>query len=100
MKKYYKERFEAQRRVARKLASTMEVNEILERLRQEARIMVPTAMEACILVLDPDARKYTRPLQCALYNRPVNCLSCKRSRSAVQKALKRKGGRYSNRRGH
>ncbi len=70
----------------------MEVNEILERLRQEARIMVPTAMEACILVLDPDARKYTRPLQCALYNRPVNCLSCKRSRSAVQKALKRKKG--------
>jgi class 3 adenylate cyclase len=92
MKKYYKERFEAQRRVARKLASTMEVNEILERLRQEARIMVPTAMEACILVLDPDARKYTRPLQCALYNRPVNCLSCKRSRSAVQKALTLKKG--------
>ena len=48
MEKYYKERFEAQRRVGRKLASTMEVNKILERLREEARKVVPTSMEACI----------------------------------------------------
>ncbi len=92
MNKYYKERFEGQRRVARKLATTMEVNEILERLREEARYMVPTAMEACILVLDPDAQKYTRPLQCALYDRPVNCISCKRKRPAIQKALARRRG--------
>lgn len=92
MGKYYKERFEAQRRLAKKLAATMEVNDILEKLREEARNMVPTAMEACILLLDPDAQKYTRPLQCALYDTPVNCLSCKKSRAAVQKALaKRKG---------
>jgi len=92
MNQYYKERFEAQRRVAKKLASTMEVNEILERLREEARNMVPIAMEACILMLDPDAQKYTRPLQCALYDRPVNCISCKRKRPAIQKALARKKG--------
>jgi len=92
MKKYYKERFEAQRRVARKLASTMEVNKILERLREEARNMVPTAIEACILMLDPDAHKYTRPLQCALYDKPVNCISCKRKRPAIQKAVTRKKG--------
>ncbi len=92
MNQYYKERFEAQRRVAKKLASTMEVNEILERLREEARNMVPVAMEACILMLDPDAQKYTRPLQCALYDRPVNCISCKRKRPAIQKALARKMG--------
>jgi len=92
MDKYYKERFEAQRRVARKLASTMEVNEILERLREEARSMVPTAMEACILMLDPDAQKYTRPLQCALYDSPVNCISCKRKRPAIQKALDHRRG--------
>ena len=90
--KYYKERFEAQRRIARRLASTMEVNEILEKLREEARVLVPIAMEACILLLDPDAVKYTRPLQCALYGRPVNCLSCKRNRAAVQKAMNRKKG--------
>jgi len=92
MNNYYKERFEAQRRVARRLASTMEVNKILEMLREEARRMVPIAMEACILMLDPDAQKYTRPLQCALYDRPVNCISCKRKRPAIQKALARKKG--------
>jgi class 3 adenylate cyclase len=92
MNKYYKERFEAQRRVAKKLASTMELNEILELLREEARNMVPIAMETCILMLDPDAQKYTRPLQCALYDRPVNCISCKRKRPAIQKALARKKG--------
>ncbi|MBW1781177.1 MAG: GAF domain-containing protein [Deltaproteobacteria bacterium] len=92
MNKYFKERFEAQRRVAKKLASTMEVNEILERLREEARNMVPIAMEACILMLDPEAQKYTRPLQCALYDRPINCISCKRKRPAIQKALTQKKG--------
>ena len=92
MKKYYKERFESLRRVNRTLASTMEVNQILEKLREEIRSLVPSAMEACILLLDPDAPKYTRPLQCALYDRPVNCLSCKRNRAAVKKALARNKG--------
>ena len=92
MKKYYKERFEAQRRLTRKLAATIEVNKILETLRKEARDIVPIAMEACILLPDPDAQKYTHPLQCALYDRPVNCLSCKRNRPAIQKALNRKKG--------
>ena len=92
MKKYYRERFETLRRVARKLATTMEVNQILEKLREEIRNLIPSAMEVCILMLDPDAPKYTRPLQCALYDSPVNCLSCKRSRAAVQKALTRRKG--------
>ncbi len=89
MRKYYKERFEAQRRIAKRLASTMEVNEILQILRKEARRLVPRAMEVCILLLDKDAPRYTRPLQCALHDRPVNCLSCKRGRAAVQKALRK-----------
>jgi class 3 adenylate cyclase len=92
MNQYYRERFEAQRRVSKTLASTMEVNEILERLREETRNMIPVAMEACILMLDPDAQKYTRPLQCALYDTPVNCISCKRRRPAIQKAIARKKG--------
>jgi class 3 adenylate cyclase len=90
MEKYYKERFEAQRRLARNMASSLEVNEILEKMRGEIRALIPKAMEACILLLDSEARKYTRPLQCALYDRPVNCLSCKRNRAAVQKAISRK----------
>jgi len=92
MEKYYRERLEAQQRIARKLAYTLEVNEILEMLREEILNLVPSAMEVCILLLDPDARNYTRPLQCALYGRPVNCLSCKRNRAAVLKALERKKG--------
>ena len=92
MKRYYKERYELQRRISKKLASTMKVNEILEKLRDEVRNMVPTAMEACILLLDPDADKYTFPLQCSLYDRPINCQSCKRDRTAVQKALTQRKG--------
>ncbi len=92
MKHYYKERFELLRRVSKAVAAASEVNEILERLREEARNAVPMAMEACALLLDPEAPKYTRPLQCALYARPVNCLSCKRNRKAVQKALKARKG--------
>ncbi len=92
MKKYYKDRFEAQRRLTKKLASTVEVNEILETLRSEARNLIPSSMETCIILLDPDAQKYTRPLQCALYDRPVNCLSCKKTRPAIQKALSARKG--------
>jgi len=92
MQRYYRERFEAQRDLARKLASTMEVNEILEKLREEARRLVPSAREACLLLLDPEAGKYTRPLQCALHERPVNCLACKRDRTAVRQALARRKG--------
>jgi class 3 adenylate cyclase/putative methionine-R-sulfoxide reductase with GAF domain len=92
MKKYYKERFEAQRRLAQKIAPFNAVSDILEKMREEARNLVPSAMEACILLLDPEAQKYTRPLQCALYERPVNCLLCKRSRAAIQKALDKKKG--------
>ena len=83
MKKYYRERFETQRRVSKNLASTMEVNKILEKLREEARKIVTTSMEACILMLDPDAQKYTRPLQCVLYDKLINFISCKRKRMVI-----------------
>ena len=92
MEKYYKERFEAQRRLAEKIAPFMEVNDILETMREEIRVIIPAAMEACILLLDPDAKQYTRPLQCALYDRPVNCLACKRNRSAIRKAINQRKG--------
>ncbi len=90
MKKYYKERFEAQRRLIKKTSVLVEVNEIIEKVREELRTVIPNAMEVCILVLDPQADQYTRPLQCALYEEPVNCQSCKRDRPAVQKAVNKK----------
>jgi len=90
MENYYKERFEAQRRLAKKVAPYMEANEILEKMRSELRAIIPQAMEACILLLDPEAGKYTRPLQCALHDRPVNCLQCKRHRPAIRQAVSRR----------
>ncbi len=90
MEKYYKERFEAQRRLAKKVAPIMEANEILEKMRSELKEIIPIALETCILLTDPEAAKYTRPLQCALHDKPVNCLQCKRHRPAVQKAITRR----------
>ena len=90
MEKYYEERFKAQRRLAEKIAPLMEINDILEKIRDELRETISSAMEARILLLDPDAKKYTRPLQCILYDRPVNCLSCKRSRPVIQKAMEKR----------
>jgi class 3 adenylate cyclase len=90
MENYYKERFEAQRRLDEKIAPLIEINDILEKMRDDLRETIPSAMEVRILLLDPDARKYTRPLQCILYDRPVNCLSCKKSRPIIQKALKKR----------
>ena len=55
MKKYYKERFEAQKRLMGKIAPFMEVNDILEKMRAELREIIPIGMETCILLLDPDA---------------------------------------------
>lgn len=90
MEKYYEERFKAQRRLAEKIAPLMEINDILEKIRDELRETISSAMEARILLLDPDAKKYTRPLQCVLYDRPVNCISCKRSRPVIQKAMEKR----------
>ncbi len=90
MARYYKERFQAQRNLIRKTAPLMEVNEIMETVREELRFAIPNAMEVCILLLDPDADKYTTPLQCALYEKPVSCQSCKRNRPAVKKAILKK----------
>ena len=90
MDRYYKERFHAQQNLIRKTAPLMEVNEIIEKVREELRKIIPNAMEVCILLLDPEAGNYTSPLQCALYEQPVNCQSCKRNRPAVQKAIQKK----------
>jgi len=90
MDKYYKDRFHAQKNLMHKIADLMEANKIIEAVREELRSIIPTSMEVCILLLDPDADKYTSPLQCALYDIPVNCQSCKRDRPAVQKAILQK----------
>jgi hypothetical protein len=44
MEKYYRERFEAHRRIAKKISSSLEVNEILEALREETRTLIASAL--------------------------------------------------------
>ena len=90
MEQYYRERFEARSRLDERIVPLVKINQILQEMRDELREAIPSAMETRILLLDPDAKKYTRPLQCILYDRPVNCLSCKRSRPVIQKALEKR----------
>ena len=90
MERYYKERFEARSRLDEKIVPLVKINQILQKMRDELRAQIPSAMETRILLMDPDAKKYTRPLQCILYDRPVNCLSCKRSRPVIKKALEKR----------
>jgi len=90
MERYYKMRLKAQKRLIQKAASLAEISDIIEMVRDELRRLIPNAMEVCILLLDSDAQAYTRPLQCALHDLPVDCQSCKRDRPAVQKAIEQK----------
>ena len=90
MDHYYKERFHVQQDLIKKIAPLTEAGEIIEAVKEQLGSLIPNAMEVCVLLLDPDAAEYTSPLQCALYDRPVSCQSCKRDRPAVQQAIVRK----------
>ncbi len=83
----YKERFENVFRVAQKLTSSLNISQVLEMIRDEARATLPQLQEVCLLVIDPEARYYTRPLHCAVEKQRINCQLCKRGRGAVSTAL-------------
>lgn len=57
----YKKRFENLSRVANKVTSSLNIGDILEIIRDEAKVSIPGTKEACLLLLDPDAAHYTRP---------------------------------------
>lgn len=83
----YKERFENLIRVVQKVTSSLDPGDILEVIRDEAKVTVPQAKEACLLLFDPQAGRYTRPLHCSLRKENVNCQLCKRGRQTIEKAL-------------
>jgi class 3 adenylate cyclase len=85
----YKDRFENLFRVARKVTSSLNIGDILEFIRDEAKATIPYAEEACLLIFDPDAASYTRPLHCGVYKNRLNCQLCKRGRDTIQKAIMR-----------
>ena len=83
----FKERFEHLFRVALKVTSTLHISQVLELLRDEARRTVPHAEEVCLLLFDPEAAHYTRPLHCAVFQDRLNCQLCKRGRETVRSSL-------------
>ena len=84
----YKDRFDNLLRVSRKVTSSLDPGDILETLRDETKLTVPHAREACLLLFDPEAKNYTRPLHCALHKGRINCQLCKKGREIIDKALK------------
>ncbi|MBM4329376.1 MAG: guanylate cyclase [Deltaproteobacteria bacterium] len=83
----YKERFENIFRLAKKLTSSLDIGDVLEIIRDEAKNSIPQLREACLLVVDPQAEHYTRPLHCAVEKKRINCQLCKRGRLTVAGAL-------------
>ena len=83
----YKERFENLSRVAQNITSSLNIGDILEIIRDQAKESVPHAREACLLMFDPEALNYTRPLHCAVYKNRINCQLCKRGRDTIKDAL-------------
>lgn len=83
----YKERFENVFRVAKELTSSLDIGDVLEIIRDEAKTSIPQLREACLLVVDPEAEHYTRPLHCAVEKKRINCQLCKRGRLTIADAL-------------
>lgn len=87
MEPTYKERFENLLRIVKKVTSSLDPGDILEMIRDEAKVTVH-AKEACLLLFDPEAIHYTRPLHCSLNTENINCQLCKRGRSTIENILK------------
>lgn len=87
----YQERFENLFRVALKITASLNISNILETIRDEAKVSIPNLQEACLLLVDPDAANYTRPLHCSMSTEAINCQMCKRGRSAITASLENPG---------
>lgn len=83
----YQKRFENILRVAKKVTSLLNIGEILEMIRDEVKASIPKAKEACLLMVDPEAGHYIRPLHCSVHKERINCQLCKRGRTNIQNAL-------------
>lgn len=83
----YRERFENLFRIAKKITSCLNIGDILEIIRDEVKNTVPHAREACMILVDPEASTYTRPLHCTMRKEQINCHMCKRGRKVVEEAL-------------
>ena len=85
----YKKRFENIFRIVKKITSSLNIGDILEMIRDEAKVTLPHAQEVCMLMFDPEASHYTRPLHCSMHRDRINCQLCKRGRSTIRDALEK-----------
>ncbi len=83
----YKDRFENLLRVAEKITATLNIGDILETIRDQVKITIPHAREACLILVDPEAPSYTRPLHCTMKKDQVNCHLCKKGKGIIAKSL-------------
>ncbi len=83
----YQARFENLLRVSRKITSCLNIADILEIIRDEVKVTIPDVEEACLILLDPDAIHYTRPLHCTVKKEQINCHMCKKGKAIVRQAL-------------
>lgn len=82
----YKDRFENLFRVAKKIISCLGIGDVLEMIRDEIKITIPHAQEACLILVDPEAPSYTGPLHCSVKKEQINCHMCKRGKGIVEQA--------------
>jgi class 3 adenylate cyclase len=83
----YKDRFENLLRVTKKVTSCLNIGDILEIIRDEVKFTIPLAKEACMILMDPDAPNYTRPLHCSVRPDQINCHPCERGKALIQMVL-------------
>jgi class 3 adenylate cyclase len=86
----YRDRFENIKRITQKITSSLDIGEVLEEIRDEARVIFTKAQEACLVMYDKDAKSYMRPLHCAVFKDRINCRLCKKHRKAIQEAIRNK----------
>ncbi len=90
MEASYKERFENIKRITQKITSSLDIGEVLEEIRDEARVIFPKAKEACLVMFDKKSQDYMRPLHCAVFKDRINCRLCKANRKIIQEAISKK----------
>jgi class 3 adenylate cyclase len=83
----YRERFENIKRITQKITSSLDIGQVLEEIRDEARVIFPKAREACLIMYDKQAKNYMRPLHCAVFKDRISCRLCKKNRKTVQDAI-------------
>ena len=86
-KELYKDRFENLMRAAESITASLNIGDVLETIRDQVKITIPHAEEACLILVDPEAPRYTRPMHCTVNAEQVNCRCCKRGKEIIEKAL-------------